>query len=99
MLRRIKRTVRAIAKRVVNALDDPERLLEHHLRDLQQHLPQMNESLSLARENLSLLNKEKLKKQQEIADLTVQVKAAIQNGRDELAAQYATRLQMERSAL
>ena len=34
-----------------------------------------------------------------MGELTAKVKAAIQAGRDDLAAQYATRLQMEKQAL
>jgi len=99
MLRRVKGAVWGVARRIVRVLEDPERLLEHHLRDLQQHLPKMNESVSLARANLALLDRENAKHHQEIADLTAKVKAAIRNGQDDLASQYALRLQMERGAL
>jgi len=53
----------------------------------------------MVRANLTLLEKENGKYKQEVADLTAKVKAAIQAGRDDLAAQYATRLQMEKGAL
>jgi phage shock protein A len=59
----------------------------------------MNESIAMVRANVTLLEKENQKYKQEVGDLTAKVKAAIQGGRDDLAAQYATRLQMEKGAL
>jgi phage shock protein A len=59
----------------------------------------MNESIAMVRANVTLLEKENAKYKAEVNDLTAKVKAAIQANRDDLAAQYATRLQMEKSAL
>jgi phage shock protein A len=53
----------------------------------------------MVRANVTLLEKENAKYKSEINDLTAKVKAGIQAGRDDLAAQYATRLQMEKAAL
>jgi phage shock protein A len=83
----------------VSSIEDPELILEQNIRDLNDQVPRMNESIAMVRANQTLLEKENAKYKSEVNDLTAKVKAAIQAGRDDLAAQYATRLQMERGAL
>ena len=83
----------------VTSIEDPELILEQNVRDMNDQVPKMNESIAMVRANVTLLEKENAKYQQEVNGLTAKVKAAIQAGRDDLAAQYATRLQMEKSAL
>lgn len=83
----------------VSSIEDPELILEQNVRDMNDQVPKMNESIAMVRANVTLLEKENAKYQQEVNGLTAKVKAAIQAGRDDLAAQYATRLQMEKSAL
>jgi phage shock protein A len=82
----------------VSTIEDPELILEQNIRDLNDQVPKMNESIAMVRANVTLLEKENAKYKTEVADLTAKVKAAIQAGRDDLAAQYATRLQMDRGA-
>ena len=62
-------------------------------------VPRMNESIAMVKANVTLLEKEQARYKNDLATLTAKVKAAIQGGRDDLAAQYATRLQMEKGAL
>jgi phage shock protein A len=83
----------------VSSIEDPELILEQNIRDLNDQVPKMNESIAMVRANVTLLEKENSKYKTEVGDLTAKVKAAIQAGRDDLAAQYATRLQMEKGAL
>ena len=83
----------------VSSIEDPELILEQNIRDMNDQVPKMNESIAMVRANVTLLEKENAKYKQEVGDLTAKVKAAIQAGRDDLAAQYATRLQMEKGAL
>jgi len=99
MWQRFKRAMRSFAGFFVSTIEDPELILEQNIRDLNDQVPKMNESIAMVRANQTLLEKENAKYRQEVADLTAKVKAAIQAGRDDLAAQYATRLQMERGAL
>ncbi len=99
MWQRFKRAMRSFAGFFVSTIEDPELILEQNIRDLNDQVPKMNESIAMVRANLTLLEKENSKYKQEVGELTAKVKAAIQAGRDDLAAQYATRLQMERSAL
>jgi len=83
----------------VSSIEDPELILEQNIRDMNDQVPKMNESIAMVRANVTLLEKENTKYKQEVGELTARVKAAIQAGRDDLAAQYATRLQMEKQAL
>jgi phage shock protein A len=91
--------MRSFAGFFVSSIEDPELILEQNIRDLNDQVPKMNESIAMVRANLTLLEKENAKYQQDIRDLTAKVKAAIQAGRDDLAAQYASKLQIEKGAL
>lgn len=99
MWQRFRRAMRSFVGFFVSTIEDPELILEQNIRDLNDQVPKMNESIAMVRANLTLLEKENGKYRTEVNDLTAKVKAAIQAGRDDLAAQYATRLQMDRAAL
>ncbi|MHB8875890.1 MAG: PspA/IM30 family protein [Myxococcaceae bacterium] len=99
MWNRFRRAMRSFVGFFVSSIEDPELILEQNIRDLNDQVPKMNESIAMVRANQTLLEKENAKYKSEVNDLTAKVKAAIQAGRDDLAAQYATRLQMERGAL
>jgi phage shock protein A len=99
MWQRFRRAMRSFVGFFVSTIEDPELILEQNIRDLNDQVPKMNESIAMVRANLTLLEKENQKYQTEVNDLTAKVKAAIQANRDDLAASYATRLQMERQAL
>ncbi len=96
---RFKRAMRSFVGFFVSSIEDPELILEQNIRDLNDQVPKMNESIAMVRANQTLLEKENQKYKNEVGDLTAKVKAAIQAGRDDLAAQYATRLQMDKAAL
>src|SRR5262245_58895577 len=99
MWQRFKRAMRSFVGFFVSSIEDPELILEQNIRDLNDQIPKMNESIAMVRANVTLLEKENAKYKQETVDLTAKVKASIQAGRDDLAAQFATRLQMEKGAL
>jgi len=99
MWQRFRRAMRSFVGFFVSTIEDPELILEQNIRDMNDQVPKMNESIAMVRANVTLLEKENAKYKMEINDLTAKVKAGIQAGRDDLAAQYATRLQMEKSAL
>lgn len=99
MFDRFRRAMRSFFGFFVSSIEDPELILEQNIRDMNDQVPKMNESIAMVRANQTLLEKENAKYRQEVAELTAKVKAAIQAGRDDLAAQYATRLQMEKAAL
>jgi phage shock protein A len=99
MWQRFRRAMRSFVGFFVSSIEDPEMILEQNIRDMNDQVPKMNESIAMVRANVTLLEKENQKYRTEVGDLTAKVKAAIQAGRDDLAAQYATRLQMEKGAL
>ncbi len=99
MFKRFSRAMRSFFGFFVSSIEDPELILEQNIRDLNDQVPKMNESIAMVRANVTLLEKENTKYKQEINQLTARVKAAIQAGRDDMAAQYASKLQMEKQAL
>jgi phage shock protein A len=99
MWNRFRRAMRSFVGFFVSSIEDPELILEQNIRDMNDQVPKMNESIAMVRANMTLLEKENAKYKQEVGELSARVKAAIQAGRDDLAAQYATRLQMEKGAL
>lgn len=99
MWERFKRAMRSFAGWFVSSIEDPELILEQNIRDLNDQVPKMNESIAMVRANVTLLEKENAKYKTEVAELSAKVKAAIQAGRDDLAAHYATQLQLEKSGL
>jgi len=99
MWQRFRRAMRSFFGFFVSSIEDPELILEQNIRDLNDQVPKMNESIAMVRANVTLLEKENAKYQQDVRELTAKVKAAIQAGRDDLAAQYATKLQTEKAAL
>ncbi len=99
MWERFKRAMRSFAGLFVSSLENPELILEQNIRDLNDQVPKMNENIAMVRANVTLLEKENAKYKAEIAQLTSKVKAAIQSGRDDIAAQYAAKLQSEKEAL
>jgi len=99
MWQRFRRAMRSFVGFFVSSIEDPELILEQNIRDLADQVPKMNESIAMVRANVTLLEKENAKYKTEVGDLTAKVKAAINSGRDDMAAQFATRLQMDRSAL
>ena len=99
MFKRFSRAMRSFFGFFVSSIEDPELILEQNIRDLNDQVPKMNESIAMVRANVTLLEKENAKYKQEINQLTARVKAAIQAGRDDMAAQYASKLQMDKQAL
>ncbi|HZH78544.1 MAG TPA: PspA/IM30 family protein, partial [Archangium sp.] len=99
MWKRFNRAMRSFFGFFVSSIEDPELILEQNVRDLNDQVPKMNESIAMVRANMTLLEKENAKYQQDIRELSAKVKAAIQAGRDDLAATYATKLQTEKAGL
>src|SRR3954467_874020 len=99
MWQRFRRAMRSFVGFFVSSIEDPELILEQNIRDMNDQVPKMNESIAMVRANVTLLEKENMKYQQDVRELTAKVKAAIQAGRDDLAGSYATKLQGEKEAL
>src|SRR5262249_11534199 len=99
MWQRLKRAVRSFVGFFVSSVEDPELILEQNIRDMNDQVPRMNENIAMVRANVTLLEKENARLKQDSGELTSKVKAAIQAGRDDLAAQYAVQLEQVRTPL
>lgn len=99
MLRRLSRIFRSFVGFFISVGENPELILEQNIRDLNDQVPRMNESIAMVKANVTLLEKEESKYKNDVLNLTSKVKAAIQGGRDDLAASFAVQLEQLRSAL
>ena len=99
MWMRIKRATRAFFGLFVSKIEDPALILEQNVRDLNDQVPKMNENIAMVRANVTLLEKEHDKFRREIGELTAKVRAALEAGRDDVAAPYAMQLQSARGHL
>jgi phage shock protein A len=62
-------------------------------------IPKMNENIATVKASVTLLDKELARLKNEYADLASKMKAAIQQGRDDIAQNYALRLESVKSHL
>lgn len=99
MWSRFTRMIRSFVGFFVSAAENPEIILEQNIRDMNDQVPAMNESIAMVKANVTLLEKEEGKYKTDVSDLAGKVKAAIQNGRDDIAGNYAVQLEQVRSAL
>ncbi len=90
---RFSRWVRSIFGGAISALEDPRLILEQNMRELNDQVPKMNENIATVKANVMLLQKEARRYEAELGDLTSKVKAGIKAGRDDIAQQYAIRLE------
>ncbi len=96
---RFKRALRSIFGGAIQAMEDPRLILEQNIRELNDQVPKMNENIATVKANVIMLQKEVRRLERESADLTSKIKAAIQAERDDIAAQYAMRLEKSRESL
>jgi phage shock protein A len=99
MWQRLSRVVRSFVGFFISVAEDPELILQQNIRDLNDQVPRMNESIAMVKANVTLLEKEEAKYKTDMANLTAKVKAAIQAGRDDIAAAYATQLEQLKGAV
>ena len=99
MWQRFTRLIRSFVGFFISTAENPEIILEQNIRDMNDQVPRMNESIAMVKANVTLLEREEAKYQDDLANLTAKVKAAIQANRDDIAANFATQLQNTKSAL
>lgn len=97
MWERFKRAIRALFGKAVSTIEDPKLILEQNIRDLNDQVPKMNENIATVKASVTLLEKELQKYKIEYADLLSKIKASIQAGRDDIAANYALRMESLKS--
>lgn len=84
---------------LISSMEDPKLILEQNIRELNDQIPKMNENIATVKATVVQLDKEARRYEAEIKALTSKVKAGIQAGRDDIAKQYAVRLEQTREAL
>lgn len=97
MWKRFVRAIKALFGRAVSAIEDPKLILEQNIRELNDQVPKMNDNIATVKASVILLEKELKKYEKEHADLVSKMKAAIKVGRDDIAANYAVRLESIKS--
>lgn len=98
MFKRISRVFRSFVGFFISIAEDPELILEQNIRDLNDRVPAMNESIAMVRANVTLLEKENAKATSEAEELTSKIKAALRQEREDLAANYAVKLESAKKA-
>lgn len=97
MWKRFIRAMRSIFGGLISSIEDPKLILEQNIRELNDQIPQMNENIATVKASVNLLEKELEKYKREYRDLVSKMKAAIQAGRDDIAQNYALRLESIKS--
>ncbi|HMV34253.1 MAG: PspA/IM30 family protein [Turneriella sp.] len=90
---RFKRALRSIFGGWVSEMEDPALILEQNIRDMRDKIPKMNENIAMLRANAKMIEKEKAKLEGEQAKITANIKAAIGQSREDIAAEYALQLE------
>lgn len=91
--KRFKRAVRALLGKAVETIEDPRLILEQNIRELNEQVPKMNEHIASVKATVTLLERELEKYQKEYNDLVARVRAALNQNREDLAEQYALRVE------
>lgn len=97
MWKRFVRAMKSVFGGLISSIEDPKLILEQNIRELNDQIPQMNENIATVKANVILLEKELKKYKTEYADLVRKMKAAIAAGRDDIAQNYALRLESTKS--
>lgn len=97
MWKRFVRAIKALFGKAVSAIEDPKLILEQNIREMNDQVPKMNQSIATVKANVMLLEKELRKYKVEHNDIISKMKAAIKAGRDDIAANYAVRLESIKS--
>ena len=99
MWNRLKRLFRSIFGGLIESAEDPELILQQTIRDMREKVPQMQNNVAQVMATQKLLEKEVVTLEREIVDYDAKVKAAIKQGRDDIARTYITALQEKQIAM
>ncbi len=94
---RFKRVIRSIFGGAISAMENPRLILEQNIRELNDQVPKMNETIAQVKATVIRYEKTLKRAQGLEAGLTSKIKAAIRAGRQDLAREYAIRLDRARS--
>ena len=93
MWKRFIRALKALFGGAVSAIEDPKLIIEQNIRELNDQVPKMNENIATVKASVTLLGRELEKYRSEHQDIISKMKAAIQANRDDIASNYALRLE------
>src|SRR5215470_2190085 len=99
MWQRLKRLFRSIFGGIIEKAEDPELILQQTIRDMREKVPQMQNNVVQVMATEKLLQKEVTMLEREIKEYDAKVKAAITQGRDDIARTYITALQEKQAGL
>ncbi len=97
MWNRVKRIFRSFAGWFVSLGEDPELILKQNIRDLEDQVPKLNEGLAQIAGQKNLAERELKKLGDGESDVTAKIKAALKQGKRDIALNYATELEQLRS--
>jgi phage shock protein A len=99
MWKRFIRALKGLFSGAISAIEDPRLILEQNIRELNDQVPKMNQGIATVKASVIQLEKELNRYKAEYNDLVSKMKASIQAGRDDIAANYAVRLETIKSNL
>ncbi|MBI4469145.1 MAG: PspA/IM30 family protein [Acidobacteria bacterium] len=99
MWNRFKRLLRAIFGGLIENAENPELILQQVIRDMRDKVPQMNENVAQVMSTQKLLQKEIQTLERDITEYDAKIKAAIKQGRDDVATTYISAMQEKQTAL
>jgi phage shock protein A len=99
MWNRLKRLFRSIFGGLIESAEDPELILKQVIRDMNDKIPQMRENVVQVMGTEKKLRKEVEILEREILEHDYKIKAAVKQGRDDVAKLYITALQEKQVAL
>src|SRR5215471_4335511 len=99
MWNRLKRLFRSIFGGILEKAEDPELILQQVIRDMHDKVPQMQNNVVQVMATEKLLQKEVAADERAVVDYDAKVKAAIKQGRDDIARTYITAMQEKQASL
>jgi len=99
MWNRLKRLFRSVFGGMIERAEDPELILKQVIRDMNDKVPQMRENVVQVMATEKKLAKEVEILEREIMENDYKVKAAIKQGRDDVARLYITSMQEKQTSL
>ena len=97
MWKRFVRAIRSIFGGLISTIEDPKLILEQNIREMNEQIPKMNDNIATIKGTVIQLKKELKKYEAEYRSLVSKMKAAIQKNRDDIAQNYALRLETVKS--
>lgn len=99
MWNRIKRLFKSIFGGIIEKAEDPELILQEVIREMREKVPQMQYNVSQVMATEKLYQKRVETLEREVTDYDLKIKAAVKQGRDDIARTYITGLQEKQAEL